>query len=199
MRAADSPHAASDDSVSYPRLFCSHADPYLKIITILCHMLRIHVTNASTICPPIGEGTAAAPDETTSEQSLSSNRTVRQWFALNIIDSRESPNAQRLTAYLEDYFDGKPITLRGGDTIIKFIAGKYGNHSSLYPAAFYDRCMIDNKLWFNSNKLLYRMQNYSICQVPFSFHLNFAQFRCEFCFIITQNYISNVDCGFSPS
>lgn len=148
-----------------PRLYISSTDAYRDIVLTLCRLLNIHVLDANMErIDPQPSYTRPLP----SQSNQPPPTTTR--FLMQISGGNSG------IAYIDDFINDKPITLRGGDTIIKFMAVKYGSHSSLYPAASLARCMIDNKLWFNSNKLMVRMQSYfthRVCSHIISYHTSY--------------------------
>lgn len=106
----------------------------------------------------------------TSAEASSSKKATTASAATEITDKSttfepfQSNDNLRMVRF-EDHLDGRVIGFMGGDTILKFIAEKYDESSKLYPKHIAERCLIDEKLWFASNKLLKRMEDYFVSEV----------------------------------
>lgn len=134
-----------------PKLFCANANIYFKIIMLLCKMLKKQINH---------ENISLMECSGTENQQNIETDCVENSNLIHIDNSNYKSFIQVGTPSFEDSYNGKSITLYGASTILKFIATKYGNGTNLYPVELDKRYLIDDRLWFATNKLVKRIEVY---------------------------------------
>lgn len=153
---------------SPPKLFCPFSNLYYHMIKTLCNVLSLSIVidekDVEKSTNDVETVSSTSAEAGSSKKATTASAATETTDKSTTFEPFQSNDHLRMVRF-EDHFNGKVIAFMGGDTILKFIAEKYDESSKLYPKHIAERCLIDEKLWFASNKLLKRMEDYFVSEV----------------------------------